>query len=458
MDNKRSRNDKIIEKMNDIAGEIFSNLDTADTMYRVDNKGGLITEHIPDNMVSSKDMPIEMVPSLKEPPSILAKRVFFKQVKENYSKYSGFDINEIISKVKKYKDNAIEYYDWMYKRAAEIFKNNKIDDFIEMRCICDVMDNIYLQINSKRFVIDVDADNVFELLSVDGLTKKTSKSIIDIDPMKNIRDIEDSIFDFRDSNGLYIPVFYRINQVTFTVDYGKYKGIKPINFCGIMWRNELSDDLMKSIVIFEGLILPEIYPKLLLLRETYPLCDKNDKPSLCIKRDISLYENEISPLVNDTLNDKFLTQHINTPICQMTPNLAIGSHCPMLMANPWVILKYLSYAWDMYSHRNSIMHKNSKRKAGYTHNKVHVASTDKNDYDYSIVPLHTYYDTERKNHEWKGGTHSSPCEHERAASYRRIFNKDGTVKKIVPVKGCTVNAGNQKTEIVKIKAPKRKED
>ena len=104
-----------------------------------------------------------------------------------------------------------------------------------------------------------------------------------------------------------------------------------------------------------------------------------------------------------------------------------------------------------------LVRKNSKRKGSYIHTKVHIAhNSDKNDYDdYNITPLNAYYDRERQNHEWKGGHHASPVEHERSATTRRIFNEDGTVKKVVPVKGSIVNKGNTGggTRLIHIKSP-----
>ena len=135
--------------------------------------------------------------------------------------------------------------------------------------------------------------------------------------------------------------------------------------------------------------------------------------------------------------------------------MAENAYCPMMVAQPWLALKYISYAWEMYSHRNTLMRKNSKRKKGYMHSKIHVANPSANEYDYSLVPLHTYYDNERKNHEWKGGHHASPVEHERRAYDRRIFNEDGTVKRTVSVRGTTVNKGNTKDKLVDIKLPKQ---
>ena len=405
-----------------------------------------------------------MIKNINEPPSILIKRAFFAQFRN--IPYKGFVLNEFINKAKETKDDPTKYYEWMMKRTAEIIKENNITDIYEQTSFIDNVDVIYLQINMKRFVIDIPTDNIFDFIGHEALAHYSAKTVMDFKPEKHLNNLEDASFDFRTKDGKYLPLSYRVNKLTYSINYGKYKDVFPINMSVLMWRGENVPN-NPTVMLFQGYFFPEIYPKILLNPgEQENLCNRNDRRDKCINKIIEIHDSIERPEIAlfkeqngiDISKSKY-GEYINKiPICQMTPRLAENSHCPMLMANPWVVLKYICYAWDMYTHRNSITHKNSKRKSGYAHTKVHVAASKSNEYDYSVVPLHTFYDTERRNNEWKGGHHSSPCEHERAATYRRIFNKDGTIKKIVPVKGCTVNAGNQKTEIINIKAPKRKED
>lgn len=48
-----------------------------------------------------------------------------------------------------------------------------------------------------------------------------------------------------------------------------------------------------------------------------------------------------------------------------------------------------------------------------------------------VVRIHDLVKYEQYDRTWKGGHHQSPVEHTRAAHERRIFNKDGTLKKVV---------------------------
>lgn len=382
------------------------------------------------------------MPNLSEPTSILVKREVFKKIKLTFSKYDGFDLNQIIKKAKELKNNPQEYYNWITQKSIEIYEKTKGEDISLLDALTDAMDQAYIHINAKRFVIDVQYSGMHEYIAC-NTDNQTPDTVKNIDEKSFIDKIEDSMFDFRTPSGEYLPITVKYNQLLYALDYGNKKNLNPHGLCMILYTKGNENEPPKTDLLSQMFIIPEIYPKLLLNKAGYQHCSNTRNNNRCIKKQISLKDTRIT-------DDKL--PELKVEICQLTQRLATDAYCPMVVSQPWKLLKYISFAWDMYENRHTITRKNSKRKAGYTHNKVHVAKSDENEFDYSVIPLHTYYDTERKNHEWKGGHHASPVEHERAASYRRIFNEDGSIKKIVPVKGTTVNAGHTKDRLIKINA------
>ena len=373
--------------------------------------------------------------NMKEPVSVLLKREFFKGVRNMLGGMKGFSLEEIIEKAKELKGDLKAYNGWITDRVSAVAEMNGITDRTEIQKIMYLYDNIYIYSTSERFIVDVPYTDVLDYISSASdriIPEEVEKEDVSLQIKENH---VDCLIDFQTPDGKYLPYMVKCTKQNYTMDYGRHKDLEVYSASMIAYRENREEGSPASMVIFQGYIIPELYPKILLESSDYSLCKRAARPELCKRTARKIKENESE-------------KEIAT--CQITPRTGEITNCPMLMAKPWRMAEYIAYVFDMYANRHTLERKNSKRKNAYVHTKVHVAHDDSSKAGYSIVPLHTYFRQEKENHAWKGGHHASPCEHPRRAGTRRIFNKDGSLKKIVPVKGTIVNKGNTKDRIIHV--------
>jgi len=127
--------------------------------------------------------------------------------------------------------------------------------------------------------------------------------------------------------------------------------------------------------------------------------------------------------------------------CYLTPKKMNRCDCLGGAYAPYSILNLVAYVNEMYRHRNTLTRKNSKRAGSYKKHEVSAVVQGSKEH---VVRIHDLVKYEQYDRTWKGGHHQSPVEHTRSAHERRIFNKDGTLKKVVMVKGSVVNKGKGK--------------
>lgn len=129
------------------------------------------------------------------------------------------------------------------------------------------------------------------------------------------------------------------------------------------------------------------------------------------------------------------------------------------------LIDYGLYAVERYFNRSikreETIIKNNEPKVYIKNTEFTVKTDDLNKElgsNYTQTEYITLRDYKRYTKKHKGTKHSyhhSPREHERRGTVRRIFNKDGTVKKVVPVKGSTVNRGKGNRPIYEIRDNKK---
>ena len=182
-------------------------------------------------------------------------------------------------------------------------------------------------------------------------------------------------------------------------------------------------------MLCQFVVVKGIYPNLLVdNKSTVMPCVAGEKCNNKVRLDVLLREEE---------NEMPMSMQY----CYLTPKKMCRCDCLGGAYAPYSILNLVAYVNEMYRHRNTLTRKNSKRAGSYKKHEVSAVVQNSKEH---VVRIHDLVKYEQYDRTWKGGHHQSPVEHTRSAHERRIFNKDGTLKKVVMVKGSVVNKGKGK--------------
>lgn len=369
----------------------------------------------------------------QEPASSILSNNFFKYIREQYPKY-GIDYNKLISTAKQQdyelftKTVNVEVED-NCERMFNLFRKKHGDNEYylrtEMDNVCNSLDAIYSYLNYPKFIYNSNYNSIYELLS--DLPLPAAVDAYDFGDYFN--EIDDLILNFGLKSG-YANLMMRICRPDYKTDCRHGDNLDTLVVV------LLSNDDIKSRVVGQMTLVDGVYPNLFI----DPTCTiYNCNPPNCKRR-------VVSSLISHT--DEY---YLKKNFCYMTKKKIREGACLISGFNPYKLLKIAAYVWDTYTHRHTLTRKNSKRKDSYNRNKVSII----NEYtDNKVLPLHNYYKYEREHKDWQGGHHQSPIKHERRSHERRIYNKDGTLKKVVTVRQCTVNPDGRQG-IYKINEPRR---
>ena len=376
---------------------------------------------------------------LNEPSSVLCERYLYKQNAPECS-LVGIDIYKFRKLAQELSDNPDAYISIIDKTIIEkkdsiykyILSKNKGKSPAElssltqnhMALIATTLDAIYTFSNCRRFVYQINMDSQVNLMSniPDTISNK-------YDIFSEYSNIKDMIIDFKLNNGLYSNICVRILASENEIYNNKnWERQTALNLTYLSYHDN-AEYLLSQITVPEkkcdkGLLINQGGTDI-----ECPQCKRCVKSNLIIASQVEGTTCDFSG-------------------CYMTKKKLAEGACIASLLEPYKVLSLAAYMQDMYSHRHTIERKNSIRKATYSNNPVSTIinhATEKNsNATYNVIDLTKLYRYEREHKEWRGGHHKSPVEHERRATTRRIWNKDGTLKKIVPVKACKVNKGKGK--------------
>lgn len=130
------------------------------------------------------------------------------------------------------------------------------------------------------------------------------------------------------------------------------------------------------------------------------------------------------------------------------------------------LIEYGLYAVERYFNRSirreETIAKNKEPKVYIENNDLQVdaktlnkeLSTQYTQIKYITLRDYKRYSQKKERKSSKHSSHSSPREHQRRGTTRRIYNKDGSLKKIVPVRGSIVNKGKTGSIVYEIRDEK----
>lgn len=271
---------------------------------------------------------------------------------------------------------------------------------------------------TKKFVLNTDL-NYLSLSDMPDLT-------LDYPFEKSVDKIEDMMIMFRHPNKRYSRLSIMISKMDGDLTLGEKK---------------YTDIFGISVLIKERNVACYYYIK------------DNDK---------FIYVPRISSVLLDECQHncgncpKIECKEAKSQICKVSRNKIEKGHCLLKAVNPYILLSLFAYCTEMYEGRKTITRKNSPNKRKYDNGmKISVVTTEFNNIteddikaeekisntEYKLISLEKVYRYEKKA--WQGGHHKSPVEHTRSSHPRRIYNKDGTLKRITQVTSTIVNKGNR---------------
>jgi len=376
---------------------------------------------------------------LNEPSSILCERYLYKHNAPECS-LVGIDIYKFRKLAQELSDNPDAYISIINKTIIE--KKDDICKYIlsknkgkspaalskltqnHMALIANTLDAVYTFSNCKRFVYQINMDSPVNLM---GNIPDTISNKYDI--FSEYSNIEDMIIDFKLNNGQYSNICVRILTSKNEIYNNKnWERQTALNLTYLSYHDN-AEYLLSQITV------PEKKCNNGLLINSCGTDIECQQCKRCVKSNL-IITSQVEGRTCDFSG------------CYMTKKKLAEGACIASLLEPYKVLSLAAYIQDMYSHRHTIERKNSIRKATYSNNPVstiinHAAEKDGNA-TYNVIDLQKLYKYEQEHKEWQGGHHKSPVEHERRATTRRIWNKDGSLKKIVSVKGCKVNKGKGK--------------
>ena len=378
-----------------------------------------------------------MFSCIKEPASQVITRIYFNDVKEICQKYRiDYDFvyesakrnrNQYEEFSKSIANNLSDNLEYITKKFIEQGVTTPEQLTINIRNLTNLLEATFSFMNFKRFVYDSSYNDHNHFIM-------SPKQDTAIDFLDFFDRVEDCILDFKFKGG-YANYMIRLSRCDYEITCHKGANMPAIVIA------VLTNDKGRIRTICQFHVVKGIYPKLLVDPTTTLMKCANDfsKCKRCVKLDTEVYLKSLGFTDSSTF-------------CYVIPKKIEQSACSLCVVDPYKILNILAYVWDMYEHRNTLVRKNAKRLSAYNTRKVSIQHLN-NEGAFVTVPLQQQYIYERDRKEWQGGHHNSPRMHERAAHTRRIFNKDGTLKRVVQVKSSTVNADSSPT-VYRIKETK----
>lgn len=359
------------------------------------------------------------------PPTQLCMPYFYKSIKNSCQK-SRIDYDRLFQSAVRngddYEQFIIDVNDEVNKNIAWILKvcsGGNHDAELELLNLNNGLDSIYSLMHNKQFVYKCNSNSTMEFL-LNGMHEQDDAGY---DFMQFFDDFEDSFYNFRLNNG-YAGIYVHAIKTRYTFSSHKGDNLPAIAFSILTLKDNKLPCVLCQFVVVKG-----IYPNLLVdNKSTVMPCVAGEKCNNKVRLDVLLREEE---------NEMPMSMQY----CYLTPKKMNRCDCLGGAYAPYSILNLVAYVNEMYRHRNTLTRKNSKRAGSYKKHEVSAVVQGNKDH---IVRIHDLVKYEQYDHTWKGGHHRSPVEHERAAHERRIFNKDGTLKKVVMVKGSVVNKGKGK--------------
>lgn len=359
------------------------------------------------------------------PPTQLCMPYFYKSIKSSCQK-SRIDYDRLFQSAVRngddYEQFIIDVNDEVNKNIAWILKvcsGGNHDAQLELLNLNNGLDSIYSLMHNKQFVYKCNSNSTMEFLLY-GMHEQDEAGY---DFMQFFDDFEDSFYNFRLNNG-YAGIYVHAIKTRYTFSSHKGDNLPAIAFSILTLKDNKLPCVLCQFVVVKG-----IYPNLLVdNKSTVMPCVAGEKCNNKVRLDVLLREEE---------NEMPMSMQY----CYLTPKKMNRCDCLGGAYAPYSILNLVAYVNEMYRHRNTLARKNSKRAGSYKKHEVSAVVQNSKEH---VVRIHDLVKYEQYDRTWKGGHHQSPVEHTRAAHERRIFNKDGTLKKVVMVKGSVVNKGKGK--------------
>lgn len=359
------------------------------------------------------------------PPTQLCMPYFYKSIKSSCQK-SRIDYDRLFQSAVRngddYEQFIIDVNDEVNKNIAWILKvcsGGNHDAQLELLNLNNGLDSIYSLMHNKQFVYKCNSNSTMEFLLY-GMHEQDEAGY---DFMQFFDDFEDSFYNFRLNNG-YAGIYVHAIKTRYTFSSHKGDNLPAIAFSILTLKDNKLPCVLCQFVVVKG-----IYPNLLVdNKSTVMPCVAGEKCNNKVRLDVLLREEE---------NEMPMSMQY----CYLTPKKMNRCDCLGGAYAPYSILNLVAYVNEMYRHRNTLTRKNSKRAGSYKKHEVSAVVQNSKEH---VVRIHDLVKYEQYDRTWKGGHHQSPVEHARSAHERRIFNKDGTLKKVVMVKGSVVNKGKGK--------------
>mgnify|MGYP004585850973 CR=1 FL=1 len=334
-------------------------------------------------------------------------------VKELSNKYM-FNHNEFMKQIM----IAIDLQDYTYfesylhKLLFSISEKYEITPE-EFDTISSILDNCYIMIASKQFIMDLKA--------LDSLDNETAWNF-------NFEDL-DKIGDFTVDvtyNGEYMPVMLKVCKASYTVSSNKHSDMEIYNV-SLMRYNEQT----RIIECFGTFAFSKELPNRIIV--------ESDSQINCRRCASCKFFNEYTVKIKLGLEAPISFCLVSRKRIENAKCLYCG-----LPINPIEIMSAISHIVTMYANRKNLNRKNGTHTKQYKEHAVHVAHVDADTGKEHVISLKQLYDYEKINKPWQGGHHRSPVEHERREHVRVYRNVDGSIKKVVTVKRTTVNKSGDK--------------
>lgn len=355
----------------------------------------------------------------KRPTSMILEELCMRSAREASYKY-GIDYERLYSIAKKGEEAFEEFEDALNQEL-----DNNAEQLIKMlrkqgaltavqldrniRNVSELFASIFTFRNCKRFIYDSKEANTAEFL-----LKGVPDSIKRNNFMDVFDEVDDMIIDIKTRDG-YSSFMIRICRAIYTLENKKGSDLESFNVTYLLHKDS------RSIILNQFIVAKNVFPNLMIdFHSTGMQCASGIRCSRSVLMD-TVYKNE-------NISE-------SRELCYMSEKKMNEGVCLLCSLKPYDILHIAAYVWDMYKNRHTLERRNSKRREHYKTHEVSMLEPE----DRVIRPMHSYYKYEREKKPWQGGHHQSPVMHERRAHERVYLNEDGSVKKVVQVKGSVVN-------------------
>lgn len=294
-------------------------------------------------------------------------------------------------------------------------------------------DVYYCMRHSKRFAFDLKDISVFDAHKgyedVSGLTLEDFNSCCD------------AVIDLM-YNGEFLNIGLKIIKTNYSFIMGSDREYEAISV------SMLYNDGKSVGNLLDFYIIPELYPRLYIntARFNTRRCGHCKQRQYLVDDSIKLGRGE-----QDTVS-----------ICRLNRRKMDGCECNNLIIpyfetelkgdislSMGTFANLVCHIVNVYVHRNSVVRSNGKHRE--LQKKASLSVPRNINGTEHVITLREYVTAERREkREWQGGHHSSPVEHERRPHLRHYYNEDGTVRKVVEVRGSMVNQGKSEKSVYKV--------